>query len=141
MGTMMALQAHVRGGPGQLIVEQAPASAAAPGEALVAVHPAAITFAELTWDLSWTTWDGRQLAALTAWQAPVDYAAVEPGERALALDGAGGLTYASARGRQCYPPQCPGPRSPPPWPTLRCRPGRNLGVGSPRCSGWVRPAP
>ena len=30
-----------------------------PGEALVAVHAAAITFAELTWDLSWTTRDGR----------------------------------------------------------------------------------
>jgi hypothetical protein len=30
-----------------------------PGEALVAVHAAAITFAELTWDLSWTTREGR----------------------------------------------------------------------------------
>jgi hypothetical protein len=30
-----------------------------PGEALVAVHAAAITFAELTWDLSWTTRDGQ----------------------------------------------------------------------------------
>ena len=29
-----------------------------PGEALVAVHAAAITFAELTWDLTWTTRDG-----------------------------------------------------------------------------------
>ena len=27
MGTMMALQAHVRGGPGQLVYEQAPAPA------------------------------------------------------------------------------------------------------------------
>ena len=58
MGTMMALRAHVRGGPGQLVYEQAPAPAAGPGEALVAVHAAAITFAELTWDLSWTTRDG-----------------------------------------------------------------------------------
>jgi hypothetical protein len=55
MGTMRALRAHVRGGPGQLVYEQAPAPAAGPGEALVAVHAAAITFAELTWDLSWTT--------------------------------------------------------------------------------------
>jgi NADPH:quinone reductase-like Zn-dependent oxidoreductase len=58
MGTMMALRAHARGGPEQLVYEQAPAPAAGPGEALVAVHAAAITFAELTWDLSWTTRDG-----------------------------------------------------------------------------------
>lgn len=30
-----------------------------PGEALVEVHAAGITFAELTWDLSWTTKDGQ----------------------------------------------------------------------------------
>ena len=36
-----------------------PRRRAGPGEALVAVHAAAITFAELTWDLSWTTKDGR----------------------------------------------------------------------------------
>ena len=58
MGTMRALRAHVRGGPGQLVYDQPPAPAAGPGEALVAVHAAAITFAELTWDLSWTTRDG-----------------------------------------------------------------------------------
>ena len=51
----MALRAHARGGPEQLVYEQVPA----PGEALIAVHAAAITFAELTWDLSWTTKDGR----------------------------------------------------------------------------------
>jgi len=160
MGTMRALRAHVRGGPGQLVYEQAPAPAAGPGEALVAVHAAAITFAELTWDLSWTTRDGADrtpvipshelsgviaglgpgvtnlavgdaviglidfdrdgaaaeyvavpaatlaakptalshqqaatlpLAALTAWQALVDHAAVAPGERVLVLGGAGGV--------------------------------------------------
>jgi NADPH:quinone reductase-like Zn-dependent oxidoreductase len=136
-----------------------------PGEALVAVHSAAITFAELTWDLSWTTRDGRDrtpvipshevsgtvaalglgagdpgagglavgeevyglidfdrdgaaaeyvtlpaahlaarprsvshaeaatlpLAALTAWQALVHYAALQPGERVLVRGGAGGV--------------------------------------------------
>jgi NADPH:quinone reductase-like Zn-dependent oxidoreductase len=131
-----------------------------PGEALVAVHAAGITFAELTWDLSWTTKDGRDrtpvipahemsgtvagladgvtgvavgdevyalidfdrdgaaaeftavpaaelaakprsashaeaatlpLAALTAWQALADYAALEPGERVLVHGGAGGV--------------------------------------------------
>lgn len=158
--TMMALRAHARGGPEQLVYEQAPAPAPGPGEALVAVHAAGITFAELTWDLSWTTKDGRDrtpvipahemsgtvagladdvngvavgdevyalidfdrdgaaaefttvpaaelaakprsashaeaatlpLAALTAWQALADYAALEPGERVLVHGGAGGV--------------------------------------------------
>ena len=51
----MALRAHARGGPEQLVYEQASAPSAGPGEALIAVHAAAITFAELTWDLEWTT--------------------------------------------------------------------------------------
>ena len=59
MGTMMALRAHARGGPEQLVYEQAPAPSAGPGEALIAVHAAAITFAELTWDLAWTTRTAR----------------------------------------------------------------------------------
>ncbi len=57
--TMMALRAHARGGPEQLVFEQAPVPVPGPGEALVEVHAAGITFAELTWDLSWTTRDGR----------------------------------------------------------------------------------
>jgi NADPH:quinone reductase-like Zn-dependent oxidoreductase len=57
--TMMALRAHARGGPEQLVYEQAPTPRLGPGEALVEVHAAAITFAELTWDLTWTTRDGR----------------------------------------------------------------------------------
>ncbi|MGH3068108.1 MAG: NADP-dependent oxidoreductase [Streptosporangiaceae bacterium] len=56
---MMALRAHARGGPEQLIYEPAPAPAPGPAEALIAVHAGGITFAELTWDLSWTTRDGR----------------------------------------------------------------------------------
>ena len=160
MGTMMALRAHARGGPEQLVYEQAPAPAAGPGEALIAVHAAAITFAELTWDLEWTTRDGKDrtpvipshemsgtvtglgdgvtgpavgdeviglidfdrdgaaaeyvampaaslaakpqslshvqaatlpLAALTAWQALVDHAALESGEQVLVQGGAGGV--------------------------------------------------
>ena len=57
--TMMALRGHARGGAEQLVYESAPAPVPGPGEALVAVHAAGITFAELTWDLSWTTRDGR----------------------------------------------------------------------------------
>ena len=58
MDTMMALRAHARGGPEQLVYEQAPRPAAGPGEALLAVHAAGITFDELTWDQSWTSRDG-----------------------------------------------------------------------------------
>lgn len=36
MGTMMALRAHARGGPEQLVYEQAPKPTAGPGEALIA---------------------------------------------------------------------------------------------------------
>jgi NADPH:quinone reductase-like Zn-dependent oxidoreductase len=158
--TMMALRGHARGGAEQLVYESAPAPVPGPGEALVAVHAAGITFAELTWDLSWTTRDGRDrtpvipshevsgtvaglgpgasgfavgaevygliefdrdgaaaqyvtlpaahlaakprsishaeaatlpLAALTAWQALTDYAALEPGEQVLVQGGAGGV--------------------------------------------------
>jgi NADPH:quinone reductase-like Zn-dependent oxidoreductase len=159
-GTMMALRAHARGGAEQLVYEPAPVPAPGPGEALVAVHAAGITFAELTWDLSWTTRDGRDrtpvipshevsgtvaslgpgadgvtvgdevyglidfdrdgaaaeyvalpaadlaprprsashaeaatlpLAALTAWQALVDHAALQLGEQVLVQGGAGGV--------------------------------------------------
>src|SRR6185437_5190056 len=157
---MMALRAHARGGPEQLVYEQAPAPEPAAGEVLVAVHAAGITFDELTWDESWISEDGSDrtpvipahemsgrvaalgagvagwspgdevyglidfnrngaaaqyvtiaaadlaarprsvpheaaatlpLAALTAWQALVDYAAAEPGERVLIQGGPGGV--------------------------------------------------
>jgi NADPH:quinone reductase-like Zn-dependent oxidoreductase len=157
---MMALRAHTRGGPEQLVYEQAPVPSAGPGEVLIAVHAAAITFAELTWDLEWTTRDGKDrtpvipshemsgvvaglgvgvagpeagneviglidfdrdgaaaeyvvmpaanlaakppsvshvaaatlpLAALTAWQALADHAALQPGEQVLVQGGAGGV--------------------------------------------------
>jgi NADPH:quinone reductase-like Zn-dependent oxidoreductase len=55
---MMALRAHARGGPEQLVYEQAPRPEPGAGEALVSVHATGITFAELTWDESWTTRDG-----------------------------------------------------------------------------------
>jgi NADPH:quinone reductase-like Zn-dependent oxidoreductase len=58
MTTMMALRAHKRGGPEELAYESAPVPTPGQGEALVAVHAAGITFAELTWDESWTR-DGR----------------------------------------------------------------------------------
>ncbi len=51
---MTALRAHRRGGPEELVVEPAPVPVPAPGEVLVAVHAAAITFDELTWEETWT---------------------------------------------------------------------------------------
>jgi NADPH:quinone reductase-like Zn-dependent oxidoreductase len=51
---MTALRAHRRGGPEVLVVERAPVPVAAAGEVLVAVHAAAITFDELTWNETWT---------------------------------------------------------------------------------------
>ncbi|OBI55130.1 NADP-dependent oxidoreductase [Mycobacterium sp. E787] len=51
---MTALRAHHRGGPEVLVVEQAPVPVPAAGEVLVAVHAAAITFDELTWEETWT---------------------------------------------------------------------------------------
>jgi len=58
VATMMALRAHARGGPEQLVYEPAPVPEPGPGEVLVAVHAAGITFAEFSWDESWTTSDG-----------------------------------------------------------------------------------
>ncbi|MEZ0075552.1 NADP-dependent oxidoreductase [Planotetraspora sp. GP83] len=58
MDTMMALRAHTRGGPEQLVYETAPVPVPGPGEVLVAVHAAAITFTELLWDKSWTDEQG-----------------------------------------------------------------------------------
>ncbi|MFB2596881.1 NADP-dependent oxidoreductase [Herbiconiux sp. P17] len=50
---MMALRAHERGGPERLVYEEAPRPVAGPGEVVVAVRAAAITFAELTWPETW----------------------------------------------------------------------------------------
>lgn len=52
MRTMRAIRAHTRGGPEQLRWETAPVPEPAAGEVLVAVHAAAITYDELTWDQS-----------------------------------------------------------------------------------------
>lgn len=51
--TMMALRAHHRGGPEELVYEIAPRPRPGTGEILVAVGAASITFAELSWDETW----------------------------------------------------------------------------------------
>jgi NADPH:quinone reductase-like Zn-dependent oxidoreductase len=51
---MMALRAHLRGGPETLVYETAAKPAASAGQVLVEVDVAAITFTELDWDETWT---------------------------------------------------------------------------------------
>lgn len=55
---MHALRAHHRGGPEVLIYEEAPVPVPGPGEVLLRVHAAGITFTELLWDATWLR-DGR----------------------------------------------------------------------------------
>jgi NADPH:quinone reductase-like Zn-dependent oxidoreductase len=54
MAQMTALRARRRGGPEVLAVESAPIPVPGTGDVLVAVHAAAITFDELTWEETWT---------------------------------------------------------------------------------------
>lgn len=59
MDTMHAVRAHTRGGPEQLVYEEAPRPRPGPGEVLVAVHAASVTADELNWDATWTdSFDG-----------------------------------------------------------------------------------
>ncbi|MEF2976104.1 NADP-dependent oxidoreductase [Subtercola sp. YIM 133946] len=50
---MRALRAERRGGPEQLTIDTIAVPSPGPGETLIEVHAAAITFAELTWDETW----------------------------------------------------------------------------------------
>jgi NADPH:quinone reductase-like Zn-dependent oxidoreductase len=56
--TMTALRAAVRGGPEVLTIETAPVPQPGPGQVLVAVRAAGITYTELEWEETWTR-DGR----------------------------------------------------------------------------------
>ena len=85
MTSMMALRAHARGGPEQLRYEEAPVPVPRAGEVLVAVHAAGITFAELTWELSWTTKDGAdRTPIIPAHEMAGTVAAVSEGVSGLA---------------------------------------------------------
>jgi NADPH:quinone reductase-like Zn-dependent oxidoreductase len=55
---MKAIHLHVRGGPEQLIYEDAPKPSLKCGDALVRVHSCAITRTELTWPETYTTQNG-----------------------------------------------------------------------------------
>jgi NADPH:quinone reductase-like Zn-dependent oxidoreductase len=56
---MWALRAHRRGGPEQLVYEQAPRPPLGTGDALVRVHAASFTPTELAWPSTWTDRLGR----------------------------------------------------------------------------------
>jgi NADPH:quinone reductase-like Zn-dependent oxidoreductase len=56
--TMTALRAPVHGGPEVLTVQTAPVPDPGPGQVLVAVRAAGITYTELEWEETWTR-DGR----------------------------------------------------------------------------------
>ncbi len=55
---MKAVRLHRRGGPEELVYEEAPPPAPGDGDALVRVHACAITPTELSWGPTYTTHDG-----------------------------------------------------------------------------------
>lgn len=55
---MKAIRLHTRGGPEQLVYEDAPRPAPAPGDAVVRVYATGITPTELTWDETYQNPDG-----------------------------------------------------------------------------------
>src|ERR1700733_5938846 len=55
---MKAIRLHARGGPEQLVYEDAPEPVLEPGDALVRVHATGITRTELTWDETYRHADG-----------------------------------------------------------------------------------
>ena len=57
---MKAIRLHARGGPEQMVYEDAPLPAPAAGEALLRVHAAGITPTELTWSESYRTPEGHE---------------------------------------------------------------------------------
>jgi NADPH:quinone reductase-like Zn-dependent oxidoreductase len=57
---MKAIRLHARGGPEQIVYEEAPLPAPAAGEALLRVYAAGITPTELTWSETYQTPDGHE---------------------------------------------------------------------------------
>src|SRR3954453_13187891 len=55
-----AIRLHARGGPEEMVYEDAPLPAPAAGEVLLRVHAAGITPTELTWGETYRTPDGRE---------------------------------------------------------------------------------
>lgn len=57
---MKAIRSHKRGGPEQLVYEDAPKPEMSHGDALIRVHATGITPAELTWDETYSNCDGSE---------------------------------------------------------------------------------
>ena len=57
---MKAIRLRARGGPEQLVFEDAPKPELIPGDALVRVHATGITPAELTWEETYRNCDGSE---------------------------------------------------------------------------------
>ena len=57
---MKAIRLHRRGGPEQIVYEDAPKPELQPGDALVRVYATGITPAELTWDETYQNCDGSE---------------------------------------------------------------------------------
>src|SRR4030095_5359059 len=58
--TMKAIRLHRRGGPEQLVYEDAPKPELSPGDALIRVHATGITPTELTWEETYSNCDGSE---------------------------------------------------------------------------------
>jgi NADPH:quinone reductase-like Zn-dependent oxidoreductase len=76
---MKAIRLHARGGPEQLVYEDAPAPVLRPGDALVRVSATGITSTELTWDETYQNPDGspriptipgHELSGVIEWVPP-----------------------------------------------------------------------
>ena len=90
---MKAIRLHARGGPEQLVYEDAPMPSLKTGDALVRSHACAFTPTELSWEPTYSTPDGRdrlptipghELSGLVETVAP-DVTMVKPGDAVFAL--------------------------------------------------------
>jgi NADPH:quinone reductase-like Zn-dependent oxidoreductase len=84
---MKAVRLHARGGPGQLVYEEAPPPVLQAGDALVRVHAAAITPTELNWAATYSTREGDQrLPAIPCHDVSGVVAAITPGVTDIQVD-------------------------------------------------------
>ncbi|HTB18091.1 MAG TPA: NADP-dependent oxidoreductase [Bryobacteraceae bacterium] len=91
---MKAIRLHQRGGPDELIYEDAPRPIPAPGDALVQVYATAITPTELTWDQTYQNPDGSpRLPTIPGHEVSGVIEAVAPGIKDL---GPGDAVYGLA---------------------------------------------
>jgi NADPH:quinone reductase-like Zn-dependent oxidoreductase len=81
---MKAIRLHTRGGPEQLVYEDAPRPALKPGDALVRVYATGLTRTELTWDQTYQNQDGSpRIPTIPGHEVSGVIEAVSPGIRDL----------------------------------------------------------